>query len=92
MHHKVTERTRALVRALRKLAAEVEPRVEGASEAARAEWMAAQAAWPTDFELARGVVEVSDDDLEVMHARVRRFGQILGRKPSQRASAGNPTV
>lgn len=49
----------------------------GATSSAREEWQALRRRWPSAAQLAAGVVDVSDEELEIMIGKVRRFRTIL---------------
>jgi len=77
MRHKVTPRTKQTVFDLRRMAASLQPDLALASSAARLEWAALQARWPSPAELAGGTVDFSDDELDQMLGKVCRFAEIL---------------
>ena len=77
MRYKVTPRTHDIVGELNQLAVQVLPHLGVASSAARAEWDAVRALWPSDDDLRQGTMALSDVDLEWIAAKVRRFGEIL---------------
>ena len=77
MRHTVTAKVERLVRGLRAISHEIEPQVQLVSQAARDEWRALQAAWPSDEELRQGTVALTEDELEAIEVKVRRFRQIL---------------
>jgi hypothetical protein len=77
MRHKLTPRTLRIVEELQSLATRAEGQLHHASEAARAEWNAFRMSWPSEHELRQGVLGVSDDALEMMVGKVRRFHDIL---------------
>jgi hypothetical protein len=75
---KVTPRTESLVQDLGALAALIDDRLlAGATSSARDEWQALRCRWPSAAQLATGTVDVSDDELEIMIGKVRRFRTIL---------------
>ena len=88
-----------LVGVLRAIGREIEPQLQLVSQAARDEWRALQAAWPSDEELREGAVTLTADELEAIEVKVRRFRQIvqslgstvaLGTtEPSRAAGGGN---
>jgi len=77
MRHKVTPRTERAVGDLRQMAAALRSDLNLASSAARLEWWALQAQWPSAAEIAGGTVAMSEDELDQMLAKVRRFAEIL---------------
>jgi hypothetical protein len=81
---KATPRTEPLVRELRRLAAALAPDLPFASPAARDEWRRVQATWPSDLELRRGDVPLSDDALKELVAKARRFAAILRAEATRR--------
>ena len=79
--HKPTARTETLVQTLTELASEIESAaIASASPAARVEWMILREKWPTLAHVRAGLVYLSDEALELMLAKVRRFHTILLRK------------
>jgi hypothetical protein len=78
MRYPVTSRTKSLVAELASLAEAADGRLARASADAQREWKALRYRWPTEDELGKGIVELSDDDLEVMRSKVMRFVSILG--------------
>jgi len=78
MTQRNTPRTESLVRELRALARQIDGNVLAiASPSARAEWKSLRKRWPSDASVRAGTVDVSDEELEVMAAKVRRFQKIL---------------
>jgi hypothetical protein len=55
----------------------VVPCLGRASAAARDEWALQRAVWPSDDDLRRGTIDFTDEDLEALRAKVRRFAEIL---------------
>src|SRR5579872_6877748 len=78
MRYPVTSRTKSLVAELASLAEAADGRLARASADAQREWKALRYRWPTEDELGKGIVELSDDDLAVMRSKVMRFVSILG--------------
>jgi hypothetical protein len=76
---KITSRTESLVKALDGLAREIDlaELVSGASLGAREEWDALRRQWPSAEQIRAGAVAFSDDELELMVGKVRRFKSIL---------------
>lgn len=75
---KITPRTESLVQDLGALAELIDDRLlAGATSSARDEWQALRRRWPSAAQLAAGVVDVSDEELEIMIGKVRRFRTIL---------------
>jgi hypothetical protein len=75
---KVTDRTESLVVELAALAERVDDHLlSAASPHAREEWDALRRRWPSTADVAAGAVTVSDDELDVMIGKVRRFRSIL---------------
>jgi hypothetical protein len=78
MMHKATAQTEILVTELGALARQIDAGpISSASDAARDEWLALRAQWPSPNEVRAGAVPLSDDDLALMVAKVRRFKEIL---------------
>jgi hypothetical protein len=77
MRYTVTARTEKLVADLARLAEAAENRLALASAAAQREWKAVRFQWPSEVDLRTGVIELSDDELERMRSKVRRFVSIL---------------
>ncbi|HVZ72901.1 MAG TPA: hypothetical protein VHJ20_11045 [Polyangia bacterium] len=78
MLNKVTPRTVILVKELGSLAEQIDDDLlSGASVYARDEWEALRGRWPSASQIAAGAVDLSDDELEVMIGKVRRFRAIL---------------
>lgn len=78
MRHKVTPRTVRIIEELHGLATQVQQHLHRASLAARQEWHAFHPSLPSKDEVDKGNLTVSDDDLETMVGKVRRFNDILG--------------
>jgi hypothetical protein len=85
MKYGITPQTESLVAELRELASQIDDRLLArASGAAREEWAAIRDAWPTEDEVHRGTLHLSEDDLAWMVEKVRRFKSILrGLAPGQ---------
>jgi hypothetical protein len=77
VRHRVTPRTREILRGLPGLTVEVERDLHLASLEARNEWDSFQVRWPSVEDLAQGTMALSDDELEAMKAKVGRFRDIL---------------
>lgn len=86
MHFKTSATTARLLDDLNRLDAEIEPRLDQVSAAARGEWRELRSRLPTVLDLQSGWSPVSDEELEVMHAKVLRFRELLG----VRRQSGNP--
>ena len=78
MHFKTTAATAKLIDDLDHLGAEIEPRLDEVSAAARAEWRELRSRFPTARDLERGFMSVTDEDLAVMRAKSLRFRDFLG--------------
>jgi hypothetical protein len=74
----VTPRTVRIVDELHGLATQVQQHLHHASLAARQEWQVFHPSLPSKDELGHGSLTVSDDDLETMVGKLRRFNDILG--------------
>jgi hypothetical protein len=93
MRYTVTPRTESLVAELATLAEAAEDRLALASAEAQREWEAVRFRWPSEVELRKGIIELSDDDLALMTSKVTRFVSILGAAESARSSNSEiPTV
>ena len=93
MRYTVTSRTESLVAELASLAETAEDRLALASAEAQREWQAVRLRWPSEVELHKGIIELSDDDLALMRSKVIRFVTILGAAESARSSKVEiPTV
>ena len=82
MRYTVTSRTKSLVAELSMLAEAAEDRLALASAEAQREWEAVRFRWPSEVELRKGTIALSDDDLVLMRAKVMRFVSILGAAAS----------
>jgi hypothetical protein len=77
MRYTVTSRTTSLVAELSTLAEAAEGRLALASAEAQREWKAVRFLWPSEVELRKGIIALSDDELVLMRAKVMRFVSIL---------------
>jgi hypothetical protein len=78
--HRTTTRTESLVHKLRELAREIdETLLAAASLDARGEWRTLRASWPSASAVRSGVIDLSDDELDAMIDKVKRFKSILDR-------------
>jgi len=77
MRHKITSRTVSLLAELVELGESIESHLAVASPAARDEWQNQRLRWPSEIEMRQGSVALSDEELEVMRAKVKRFNDIL---------------
>jgi hypothetical protein len=77
MPYQVTERTCEILQDLHRLAAEQGRYLHLASSSAQLEWKEFQLRWPSEIELAQGTIALSEEHLEAITAKVRRFGEIL---------------
>lgn len=75
--HKVTPRTVGIVEELQRLVGRAEDHLHYASQAACAEWSSFRSSLPSEHELRQGSLVMSDDVLEMMVGKVRRFHDIL---------------
>ena len=78
MKYTVTSRTKSLVAELSSLAEAAEDRLALASAEAQREWKAVRFRWPSEVELRKGIIALSDDELVLMRTKVMRFVSILG--------------
>lgn len=78
MMHKATAQTENLVSELGALARQIDAGpISSASDAARDEWVALRGQWPSPHEVRAGAIALSDAELALMVAKVRRFKEIL---------------
>jgi hypothetical protein len=77
VRHTATAKMKGLVRTLRAISLEIEPQVQLVSQAARDEWSAPQAVWPSDEELREGTTALAEGELEAIEVKVRRFREIV---------------
>jgi hypothetical protein len=79
MKYKITSRTESLVKEFDALAREIDVSqlVAGASANAREEWVSLRRQWPSAEQVRAGAVAFSDDELDFMVGKVRRFKSIL---------------
>ena len=80
MRFRTTTTTAKLLDDLNRLGAEIEPRLDQVSAAARGEWRELRSRLPTVHDLRSGFSPMSDEDLGVMHAKVVRFRELLGAR------------
>jgi ElaB/YqjD/DUF883 family membrane-anchored ribosome-binding protein len=92
MHFRTTSTTTKLLEDFNRLSAEIEPRLDQVSAAARAEWRDLRSRLPTVHDLQNGFSPVSDQDLAVMHAKVLRFREFLGVRRAAPARVGVPVI
>jgi hypothetical protein len=86
MRYKVTARTESLVAELATLAEVAEDRLAFASAEAQREWEAFRFRWPSQVELRKGIIALSDDEVAIMRSKAKRFVSILGAAESARRS------
>jgi hypothetical protein len=75
--YRMTAAMESLVRGLRRLSEEIEPKLHLVSQAARSEWNALQNSWPSDDELREGATVFTEHELKASESKVRRFSDIL---------------
>jgi ElaB/YqjD/DUF883 family membrane-anchored ribosome-binding protein len=92
MRFRTTPTTTKLLDDFNRLSAEIEPRLDQVSAAARGEWRELRSRLPTVHDLQNGYSPVSDQDLAVMHAKVLRFREFLGVRRSAAARLGTPVI
>jgi len=92
MHFKTTATTTRLLDDLNRLGAEIEPRLDQVSAAARGEWRELRSRLPTAHDLQNGFSSVSDEELAVMRAKVLRFRDLLGVRRTANARAGATVI
>ena len=57
-----------------------------ASAEAQGEWEAFRFRWPSQVELRKGIIALSDDELAIMRSKLKRFVSILGAAESAHRS------
>jgi hypothetical protein len=95
MRHKITARTESILRELDATTRQIDAGLLSvASLEARREWRTLLQARPSEAELATGSLSLSDDELELMVAKVRRFKAILATpgRPRVRRVTASPGV
>jgi hypothetical protein len=84
VRHAVTAKVEQIVRTVIELGHEIEPHLHLVSQAARDEWTALQNSLPAPEQLQAGAIALTETELEIVEAKVRRFRDIvraLGRLP-----------
>jgi hypothetical protein len=92
MHFKTTATTTKLLDDLNRLGAEIEPRLDQVSAAARGEWRELRSRLPTAHDIQKGVSSVSDEELAVMRSKVLRFRELLGARRIANPRAGATVI
>jgi ElaB/YqjD/DUF883 family membrane-anchored ribosome-binding protein len=92
VHFRTTSTTTKLLEDFKRLSADIEPRLDQVSAAARAEWRELRSRLPTVHDLQNGFSPVSDQDLTVMHAKVMRFREFLSVRRPALARVGAPVI
>ncbi len=77
MSNFVAVRMERLVLTLRELSQEIEPELHVISQMARDEWRSLQGTWPSDRELREGATGLTEERLETIVAKARRFTEIV---------------
>jgi hypothetical protein len=77
MTNSVMARIERLVLALREMSEEIEPELRVISPVARQEWRALQGTWPSDSQLREGTPGLTEEQLETLVAKTRRFKSIV---------------
>jgi hypothetical protein len=91
VRHAVTTKVEQILRTVIELGHEIEPHLHLVSQAALDEWSALQNSLPAPEQLQAGAIALTEPELEVVEAKVRRFRDIvraLGRLSPTRASPG----
>jgi hypothetical protein len=73
----VTARMERLVLTLREMSQEIEPELHVVSQMARDEWRSLQGTWPSESQLREGTMELTEEQLEAIAAKARRFKDIV---------------
>jgi hypothetical protein len=89
VRYTVSANIEGLVHALRALSHEIEPQIQLVSQAARDEWRALQAVWPSDEELREGTTALTEGELQAIEVKVRRFREIVKSLASARGNASS---
>ncbi len=82
MTNNVTARIERLVLALREMSQEIEPELHVVSGVTRHEWRALQGTWPSDGQLRAGTSGLTEEQLEAIVAKTRRFRDIVHGRAS----------
>ena len=77
MTNGVMARVERLVLPLREMSQEIEPDLHVVTHVTRHEWRALQATWPSDSQLREGTTELTEEQLEAIVAKTRRFKDIV---------------
>jgi hypothetical protein len=80
---RMTTRTERLVLALQGMSDEIEPKLHLVSHEARDEWRSVRGKWLSDGQLHAGAIGLTEGQLEVIEAKVRRFRDIVQGLPAQ---------
>jgi hypothetical protein len=75
--HAVTPKVERLVHDLRAISQEIEPQIHLVSQAARDEWTALQASWPSEEDLREGTTALPESEFRYIEIKVRRFQRIV---------------
>jgi hypothetical protein len=85
-----------LVLTLREMSQEIEPQLHVISQMARDEWRSLQGTWPSDRQLREGATGLTEERLETIVAKARRFKEIVHAlallRPSQHSFAEPPEI
>jgi hypothetical protein len=77
MSNSVSVRMERLVLTLREMSQEIEPELHAISQMARDEWRSLQGTWPSDRQLREGAAGLTEERLEAIVTKTRRFKEIV---------------
>ena len=87
MTNGVAARMERLVLTLRKMSQEIEPELHVVSQMARDEWRSLQGTWPSESQLREGTTGFTEEQLEAIAVKARRFKDIVHGLASSHPSA-----
>jgi hypothetical protein len=90
MTNGVTATMERLVSTLREVSEEIEPELHAVSQMARDEWRSLQGTWLSEGQLREGTTGVTEEQLEAIAAKARRFKDIVHDLASSRPSDVQP--
>lgn len=96
MSNSVSVRMERLMLTLREMSQEIEPELHAISQMARDEWRSLQSTLPSDGQLRDGATGLTEERLETIVAKARRFKEIVhalaSRRPSEHSFAEPPEM
>jgi hypothetical protein len=90
MTNDVTPRMERLVSMLNEMSRQIEPELHVVSQMARDEWRSLQDTWPSERNLREGTTPLSEEQLEEITTKTRRFKDIVHGLASNRPSDTPP--